>query len=119
MSPARQAKARSVIGIAQDQSGLGSAIRQANAFQALNERILPRLPESLRLHVRVACIEQGVLMLAAESSAWLTQARLYSDSILEAARDLWPQAIHRVELFVATEAFLIAREWSTRGQPDR
>lgn len=101
MSKDQEARARSVREIARDSSGLQSALRRAEAFLALNARLAPELPETLRDQVRVACIEGGTLVIAAGSAAWATQARLHQHALLDAARRHWPQPLDSVKVVIA------------------
>ena len=104
----RETRARSVREIARSASGqaggLRQALRRAESYLALNERLAPSLPEAMRGKVRVACIEDGVLVLAAPTPAWATQARLQQASLLDAASRHWPTPLSGVRVIVvATE----------------
>ena len=87
--------------IASGASGLQQALRRAETYLALNQRLAPELPEGLRRHLRVACIEDEMLVLAAGSPAWATQARMYQAQLLEAARALWPEPLRSVRVIIA------------------
>lgn len=104
MAGKRETRARSVREITRSASGqaggLRQALRRAEAYLALNERLAPTLPESMRGKVRVACVEDGVLVLAAPSPAWATQARLQQTSLLDAARRLWPTPLTGVRVII-------------------
>lgn len=102
-------KSRTVSHVAATSQGLGGAVRQAQAFQALNERVVQSLPDSVRPHVRIACIEGDCLMIGAESPAWATQARLWADTMVNEAAALWPVPIRRSEIFVSNDSFRLIR----------
>jgi hypothetical protein len=89
---------------AQDIAGkdrqLATLMRAAQAFEALDRRVQAVLSDTSRGRVRVACVNQGELVLAAESPAWATRARLEAACCLEAAREVWPQAIRSVKVIV-------------------
>ncbi len=76
-------------------------VRSRRIFDALDRELQPRLPPAARGHVRVACVQQDTLVLAAASSAWASRARLESSSLLEAARALWPGRLERVQIIVS------------------
>lgn len=79
---------------------LSALMRAARAFEALDRRVQEVLSESSRGRVRVACVDKGQLVLAAESPAWATRARLEADTCLETARAVWPQDISSVKVIV-------------------
>ncbi len=80
---------------------LAGLIRAQRLFEALDGAIQPGLSEPLRRHLRVACVDQGTLVLAAQSSAWASRARLEAAAALDAARALWPGPIRQVKVIVA------------------
>ncbi len=92
---------RNVRDIARGASGLQQALRRAETYLALNARIAPELPEALRAHLRVACIEGETLVLAAGSPAWATQARMHQARLLSAAQALWPERLSNVRVMIA------------------
>lgn len=96
-----ESRPRSVQEIARNAGGLRQALRRAETYLALNARLAPELPDALRRHLRVACIEGETLVLAAGSPAWGTQARLHQARLLEVARSLWPQPLSSVRVIVA------------------
>ncbi len=108
MAGKRETRARSVREITRSASGqpggLRQALRRAEAYLALNERLDPMLPETMRGRVRVACVENDILVLAAPTPAWATQARLQQAALLDAARRLWPTPLSGVRvIIVATQ----------------
>ena len=108
MAPRSEKRPRNVRDIARDArsassggDGLQRALRRAETYLALNARLEPELPESMRGHLRVACIEDEVLVLAAGSPAWATRARLHQGRLLDVARGLWPQPLRGVRVIIA------------------
>lgn len=94
------AGARRVDTIARAQGGIGPALRRAEAYIALNERVRERIPEGVRGEIAIACVERDCLVIAAASSARAAQARLLAASLLEAARTHWPEALARTRVIV-------------------
>ncbi|NKI34321.1 DUF721 domain-containing protein [Wenzhouxiangella sp. XN79A] len=107
MAGKRETRARNVREIARDAGGqaggLRQALRRAEAYLALNERLAPMLPDSMRDAVRVACIEDTTLVLAAASPARATQARLQQAVVLEAASRLWPTPLTEVRVIIVPD----------------
>lgn len=95
------AGARRADAIAGDRGEPGRALRQAQAFLALNARLRERIPENARGRIAVACVEGDCLVIAAASSAHASQARLLADSLLEAAQQHWPEKLTRTRVIVA------------------
>lgn len=91
--------------IAQRQPGLGSAMRQAEAYLELNRRIQPSLPPDVRENVRIACVEGDCLMIAAASPVWATRARMLANDILNATNRLWPRPLKSAQVFIAKTPF--------------
>ena len=81
---------------------LASLLRTARIQDQLDQRLRPLLPDQVRDHVQLACIEADCLVLAADSPAWATRARLEAPKLLEAARKLWPQELTRTRVIVTT-----------------
>lgn len=95
--------ARRADAIARGQGGLGQALRRAEAYLALNARLVEFIPERARGEIMVACIDGDCLVIAAASSARATQARLLADSLLEAARKHWPGELARSRIIVTPD----------------
>jgi hypothetical protein len=72
---------------------LSALLRAGRMFDELDRRLQTELPESARGSIQVACVEGDCLVLAAESPAWATRARLFAPTLLEAARSIWPQEL--------------------------
>ena len=85
---------------------LASLMRAAEAFEALDQRLQAVLSEVSRGRIRVACVDQGELVLAAESPVWATRARLEADTCLDAAREIWPGELRSVKVIVQKRASL-------------
>ena len=81
--------------------GLSGMLRQARAFEALDARLQPLLPDNARGHIRVACVEGDTLILAATSPTWSSRARLEAPTLLEAAASLWPTPLKSTRIIVA------------------
>jgi len=79
---------------------LSALMRTVQAFEALDRRIQMVLSEQARGRVQVACVDNGQLVLAAQSSAWATRARLEADACLRDAREVWPGEIKSVKVIV-------------------
>ena len=92
--------ARRAGAIVGDRSGPGHALRQARAYLALNARLQALIPESARGRIAIACVEDDCLVIAAASSASASQARLLTDSLLDAARHYWPDRLTRARIIV-------------------
>jgi len=86
--------------IADKDRQLSALMRAARAFDALDQRVQAVLSDSSRGRVRVACVNGRQLVLAAESPAWATRARLEADTCLQTARQVWPQDITSVKVIV-------------------
>jgi len=78
-------------------------LRRAEAYMALNARLVELIPEPARGEIMVACVDGDCLVIAAGSSARATQARLLADSLLEAARRHWPEKLARSRVIVTPE----------------
>lgn len=105
MSGSEHRRARSVREIARSVDsrgdGLRLALRRAEAYLALNQRLAPLLPEAMREQVRVACIEERTLVIAASTPTWATKARLQQHQLLEQARGLWPTPLDTIRIIIA------------------
>lgn len=82
-------------------SPLKRLLRAERLFAALDAQIQPHLSELARGQLRVACVQDETLVLAAQSSAWATRARLEAPTALTAAQQLWPAPISKVRVIVA------------------
>ena len=95
--------ARRADAIARGHGGLGQALRRAEAYMALNARLIDIIPEPARGEIMVACVDGDCLVIAAASSARATQARLLADQLLDAARKHWPEALACSRVIVTPE----------------
>ncbi|MGY6554124.1 MAG: DciA family protein [Wenzhouxiangella sp.] len=82
-------------------SPLKRLLRAERLFAALDAQIQPQLSELTRGRLRVACVQDDTLVLAAQSSTWATRARLEAQTALAAAQRLWPAPISKVRVIVA------------------
>lgn len=80
--------------------GLSTLLRAGRMFDELDRRLQPKLPESARGRIQVACVDGDCLVLSAESSAWGTRARLFAPELLEAAREVWPKELRTWRVIV-------------------
>lgn len=80
---------------------LERVLRAQRQFEALDHAIQSGLSETIRGRLRVACVDQDTLVLAAQSSAWASRARLEANAVLAAARVLWPAPLRQVRVIVA------------------
>jgi len=94
-------RARRVEAIAAERAGPGQALRQAQAYLALNARLRERIPENARGHIAIACVEDDCLVIAATSPARASQARLLAEPLLAEARHHWPGKLTRSRIIVA------------------
>lgn len=86
--------------IQNDDSTLSGLLRRAHSFQALDQQLQRQLPEAMRGHVHVACVRDQTLVLAAESAAWATRARLEADRWLTQIKPLWPTPLSSCQVVV-------------------
>lgn len=82
-------------------SPLARLLRAERLFAALDAHLQTVLGENCRTQLRVACVKDETLVLAARSSAWAARARLEAQSALDAARQVWPAPIRDVRVIVA------------------
>jgi len=75
-------------------------MRTAGIFERLDKTLQPLLPPADRGHIRLACVEDETLVLAADSPAWATKARLSAAQLLAAANELWPKPLRRTRIIV-------------------
>lgn len=80
---------------------LSGLLRQARIFEALDAQLQGHLSSGLRGQLRVACVRDRTLVLAANTPAWASRARLESAQILEAMRPLWPGELSSCQVVVA------------------
>ncbi|AKS42721.1 DciA family protein [Wenzhouxiangella marina] len=95
---------RSAVEVASGDRRLSALLRAAQAYESLDQRVQPVLSPMCRGHVRVACVEDGCLVLAAESPTWAARARLEAENCLDAARQIWPRPIDSVRVVVLRPA---------------
>lgn len=95
-----QGKEKDLASVSSGHRGLAGLLRQARAFDALDARLQPLLPENARGKIRVACIEGETLVLAATSPTWSSRARLEAPTLLEAAASLWPTPLKNTRVIV-------------------
>lgn len=67
-------------------TGLQTVLEKAAILQQLTLSLRQLLPEPLNQHLSVANIRNHTLVIAADSSAWLTRARFHASAILKLIR---------------------------------
>ncbi|NDY96679.1 DciA family protein [Wenzhouxiangella limi] len=90
------------IDIVAGSNPLQRLVRAQRVFEALDAKIQPALSQAVRGRIRVACVDGETLVLAADSPVWASRARLEADHALEIARTVWPEALTKVRVIVAT-----------------
>lgn len=65
---------------------LATLLAKARTLDTLTARVRLHLPAPLRCHCRVVNIEDRVLVLAADSSAWAMKLRFQAPTLIEALR---------------------------------
>lgn len=65
---------------------LATLLAKARVLDTLTARVRPHLPVPLRNHCRVVNIEDRLLVLAADSSAWAMKLRFQAPTLIEALR---------------------------------
>jgi hypothetical protein len=95
-------KEKDLAGIVGSDRTLSTLLRAGRMFDELDRRLQPVLSETLRGKVQVACVDGDYLVLAADSPAWATRARLEAPVLLEAAREIWPRDLNHWRVIVRT-----------------
>lgn len=80
--------------------GFATAIRQAQAFAALDRRIVAGIPEALRPKIGIACVREDCLVLAATEAGSATRARMIAPQLLELAAANWPRPLKHWRVIV-------------------
>lgn len=78
-------KERGISQVAESHEGLGRLLATARTLERLDAQLQLVLPGNMRGHIRLACVEGRTLVLAAESAAWASRARLLADDLLKEA----------------------------------
>lgn len=95
--------ARDFRKVAADHPSLSRTLRLARTYADLNERVLASLPDSAHGRIRIACVEDDCLVIAATTPAWASRARMLAEDLLDAAAALWPTALTRTRVIVVPE----------------
>lgn len=96
-----QRSERNIGRIAQEDGGLGRMLATARALDRMDGQLRQILPENMRDHIGLACLEKRTLVLAASSPAWASRARLLaSEFLLEANRLLEGGRLEAVRIIV-------------------
>lgn len=83
-----------------DEGPLRHLLHRAQAFERLHQLAAAALPEDLARHTRLACVRDETLIIAADSAAWATRARLQGDLWLDTVRQYWPGSIRQLKFRV-------------------
>lgn len=94
---------RNVASIVRGQRKLASMIARARAYGELERQLLDILPRSVRGHLRISCVRDRCLVVAAESPAWATRLRTLAPALLSEARCHWPTALDEVRIITITD----------------
>lgn len=100
----KRAGERSVDAVAAGDSGLHQLLQAARFFDRLDEQIQPCLPEQMRGMIRIACVEGDCLVIAADSPAWASRARLLADELLNEANRHLDKPLARTRVTVVPSA---------------
>lgn len=95
-----KAAERSLEQITGRHRGLGRLLERARDFDRLDREIQAQLPDSMRGRIRVACIEDDCLVLAAAGPAWASRARLMADELLNETNRHLPKPLSRTRVVV-------------------
>lgn len=82
-------------------SPLARVIATAGELERVDRKLRGHLPAELAVRSRVANLRNGVLVLAAESSAWAARLRYLSRDIVQTARKKCRLEVHEVEVRVS------------------
>ncbi|HLS05315.1 MAG TPA: DciA family protein [Wenzhouxiangella sp.] len=95
-----QPKERRINQISRKNRGLTTLLATAHALNRLDARLRKALPESMRRHIGLACLEGNTLVLAATSPAWASRARLIADDLLYEANQTLDRPLRRTRVIV-------------------
>jgi len=76
---------RAIGEVSEGHQGLRRLLETARALDRLDASLRHVLPGSMREHIRLACIEDTTLVLAASSPAWASRTRLLAGELLREA----------------------------------
>jgi hypothetical protein len=91
---------KDLAGIVGSDRTLSALLRAGKMFDELDRHLQPVLSDTLRGHAQVACVDGECLVLAADSPAWASRARLEAPALLEAARKIWPRELNNWRVIV-------------------
>lgn len=98
-----KAAERSVEQITGRHRGLGRLMETAREFDRLDRKIQAQLPDSMRGRIRLACIEDDCLVLAAAGPAWASRARLMAGELLDVTNRQLDGQLKRTRVIVVPE----------------
>ncbi len=79
--------------LASRHTSLAPLLRKAQAYAQLNRRLVADLNEAERQGIRIACVQDQCLVIAAASPAWASRARVLAPRLLDRAAALWPSPL--------------------------
>jgi len=95
-----QPKERPINQISRKNRGLATLLATAHALNRLDARLRKALPDSMRSHIGLACLEDNTLVLAATSPAWASRARLIASDLLYEANQTLDKPLRRTRVIV-------------------
>lgn len=95
-----QPKERRINQISRKNRGLTTLLATAHALNRLDARLRKALPDSMRSHIGLACLEDNTLVLAATSPAWASRARLITSDLLYEANQTLDKPLRRTRVIV-------------------
>lgn len=83
------------------QQTLAHLLRSVERYAGLEAQIQAQLSTRLQAQVRVVRIDQGTLIVAVPSSAWVSRAQLEADQILRTAQSQWDSPLSGIKVIVS------------------
>ncbi len=80
---------------------LANLLRMSHRYEAIDKEIQVVLSPRIQGHLAVACVRDTELVVAVDSSAWVSRAHLEAQEILKAARKAWDHPLASVKVVVA------------------
>lgn len=83
------------------QHTLGHLLQSIERYAVLEHQIQGHLSPRLKTQIRVVRIDQGTLIVAVPSSAWVSRAQLEAPQILSAAQSHWDSPLSGIKVMVS------------------
>ena len=83
-----------------DDSTLARLLRLSERYAVIDAQIHGVLSPRLQGQVRLACIQEDQVILAAASPAWVSRAKLESGEVLKMVRTVWDHPLSTVKVIV-------------------